>query len=343
MAIDIKQFVKFGFVAASVIGMAGCMGPKVKPSGTQTVVLEKAEVMPTPAQLKNEKPKMVIFPLRTSDRMANEFNLGLVAADAMHKYASSSSVDVIDRSLLKEMQAEIEKVEFEGLRQDSINNAVADYAMVGSLSSVSVGSSFTQRRTWTDKDGKTYVTAPFCSYTGNVAGVYKLVSLRDGRVAKSFELKDSVTTTTETNDSRCYISRGTQENLAKAAMVDAVEDTEYALKNFFAPRGYVIDAEQSPDGRQFFVQINIGTNQNVKAGDDVKFYTTRTTTNQLTGKSLQEEIEIGKGKVMSNLTQGESWVSVSNDLRAQMRIGAVAKIDHESFFGALSTKFKLPF
>lgn len=338
---SIANFTKIGVVGLSVMSLTACLGPATKPSVTQTVDLNTADVMPSKSQLKNEKPKLVVFPLRSSDSLAKKYKLGDVGATTMYSTLMSSSVEVVDRQLLKDLQKEIEKAEFVGLRGESVNNAVADYALVGDISAVSVGSSFTERRVWQDKEGKTHVSPAHCTYRGQVTGIYKIVSLQNGKTLENFELNDSVSSSTETTNSRCPISNGTEENLAKGAVVDAVEDAEYKLKIFFAPKGYVINAQETPDGKEFFVQISIGKDQNVKPGDDVLFYETRKIVNKITGKETEEEANIGKGTVMTDMTQNEAWVKVDNDFRQQMKIGAVAKIDHTSVFGSLSTK--LPF
>lgn len=324
--------IKFSVTTLAVISLSGCLGPAVKPSVTQMVALEKASILPTESELNHEIPKVVVFPLKSSDEMVEKFNLGDVAASSMEQSLINASVEVVDRSLLKELQAEIEKAEFEGLRSDSVNNSVANYVLVGNISSVTVGSSFTERRVWQDKEGKTHVSPPYCRYTGQMTGLYKLVTLANGKVAANFKLQDSVSSKTETSDSSCRVTRGTESNLAKGAVVDAIEGAEYELKNFFSPKGYVVNAQETPDGKKFFVQISIGSEQNVKPGDDVLFYELRSTTNQLTGKVSEEEVQVGEGKVLADITQNEAWVEVDSDYRQLMKLGAVAKIDNTSIF-----------
>ena len=161
---------------------------------------------------------------------------------------------------------------------------VADYAITGKLDSADVSpGEYLPKIT---NDGEV-VRAARCRYSGAVNGTIRVYKIPELYVQKSLRLDGSDDFTRPATSSGCPTLTDTATILRKSG-VDAVVKVRTELMNLFSPEGYVVEHRQPEEkplmgGKDSFVKLTIGKNGGVKQGDEVEFYSRRSTEDPLRG------------------------------------------------------------
>lgn len=317
------------FLLATSIGtlvLAGCAKlPSDNFSQYQPISMQKADVLPTRDNLMGSKTKVVIFtPDDGGIALAKKAKGGHSIAATLETYLAETGVEIVDRKIAKKLQSEIHLAETKG-KSEYQGPDIADYAITGSISTAQVGASFTERKVRTDDDGDTHVTPAKCEFTARVTGNLKLYTLPALAYSKTISIDDSVSSKTETSNSRCPMSVSQERSLVRRAAAKAVKDSRIEFQNFFAPKAYVLERRVYED--QSIFKLSAGTNLGFKAGDELKFYSVNVSENQLTGKISKEEYPVTEGEVAKDLVFDQyAWVMVDNETAKNVKLGDFVKI-----------------
>jgi hypothetical protein len=321
-----KQFLLTTTISA--LALTGCATP---PSENfqqyESVLMQKADVEPTKENLAGEKVKVVIFtPDEGVNKLAKNAKGGYSLATTLEKYLAEVGVEIVDRKIAKKLKSEIQLAEAKGKSEYQGPN-IADYAITGSISRAQVGASFTERSSWTDDDGDTHVNPAYCKYSARVAGNLKVYKLPALKYSKTISIDDSVSSTTETNNSNCPISASQQQSMVRSAAVEAVKDARTKFQNYFAPKAYVLERRVFED--QSLFKLSAGTNLGFKAGDELKFYGVNASENPFTHEITYEEYPVTEGEVGEGLVYDKSsWVVVDNEKAKNVKLGDFVKISY---------------
>jgi hypothetical protein len=324
-----KQFLLTTIISA--LALTGCATTSDNFTQYQSVSMNKADILPTEESLAGEKFKVVIF---TADdggsKLAKKAKAGYSVATTLEKYMAEAGVEIVDRKLAKILEAEMAAAE--DLVESTYQGPdIADYAITGSISTAQVGASFTERSSYKDKKGKIHIIPAYCTYSAQVAANLKLHTLPALTYSKTISIDDSVSSTTDTNNSNCPLSASQQQSMVRSAAVEAVKDSRIEFKNYFSPKAYVLEHRVFED--QDIFKLSAGTNLGFKAGDKLKFYNLRKSINPITNVTTNEESPVTEGKVEKELVfDTYAWVSVDHEKAKNIKLGDFVKISYSKGF-----------
>lgn len=304
---------------------AGCATneePQSDNSVFRDVALKEGDVLPGKDQLKQERAKIVV--LETEDRLASENGrqLGEAFAIAIEKELNETASEVVDRTLSHRLSNELKLAELNGT--DGYKGPqVAQYAIRGQIGSVEytvTKSAQLMSRIFKSKDE---IPARY-DHKVNVEGAIRIYELPSLRLLAAFNVKGSASEDgAETGD-----NKATRAALLKTAVNYAISDQGHELKNFFAPRGYVV--ERRSNGEQSMFKVLMGQEQGAKPGDYVMIYSPRPKAGAFAAGGQTEEVLVAEGTLADNIGDTVSWVVVDDmDASGKVRLGDYAKVRYE--------------
>lgn len=322
--------------AISALVLTGCATrPSENFSQYQPVSMQKADILPTKESLAGKKVKVVIFtPDEGGIKLAKKAKAGHSIVSTLEKYLAEAGVEIVDRNIAKQLRKEIQLAESKG-KSEYQGPDIANYAVTGSLSTAGVSASFTKRRTRKDKKGKVHVYPAYCKYSAQVSANLKVYKLPGLKYAKTISIDDSISSKTETSNSRCPISASQQQSMVRQAAVESLKDSRTKFQNYFAPKAYVLERRVLEDHSIF--KLSAGTNLGFKAGDELKFYSINVSKNPLTGDVSTEEYPVTDGEVEKDLVfDTYAWVTVDNEKAKNIKLGDFVKIEYSKIWTEMS-------
>jgi len=132
------------YIITGLILLTGCASTKVDMSAYHQVPMQRADIMPTPAEVSGKAVKVVIFPPGSGRiRLAISARVPHTLASTLEKYLTNAGAEVVDRNLAKKLRKEIQLAEIKG-KSDYTGPQIADYAVTGTVATANFGSSFTR-------------------------------------------------------------------------------------------------------------------------------------------------------------------------------------------------------
>ena len=254
------------------------------------------------------KPKVAVLPPSDATVFAkSNLNLSSTCQENLTQLlAKTGTMEVVERSQLEKFMDEIK---FEaGITGDidaqkfmEIAKDV-DYVFLGSISAASIGASFTEASTWTDKKGKLHYNPPSCMETGKVSINYRLVSFPSGKIVSTFPMSGEKISTRGVRSSYECVPRNTQ--LIYDAIFRAVDDSKEALVAALPVYGYVYKTMTSiSDPNKRIAYITLGTQDGLSAGDNVDILEFTSERDPVSGAVINSEKQIAQCKVIENNLQ----------------------------------------
>jgi len=302
----IKQKILFLIAPISMLFLTGCGTAIDNLNVFQQDLIEKAELMPSQKALNGDKLKVVVMSVEDSSfKLAKSANLGAALTRMIEtEIGRDQAIDILDRSVAKKFENEMKLNELNGL--DSEDNALvssADYIVVGELKNASFSSRFVARSSWVDKEGKRHVTPSYYVYSANVGGQIKIFELPSNKIKKIISFSDYAR---RSEDSRFLGERvKVDHGLLNEAGEGAIHLARIELKNFLAPKGYLIGA-RSYDGDRI-VKISLGLNNGLKEGDAIEIITKKKIINQITEEVEIESHKIAFATVSDKIQERSAW------------------------------------
>ncbi len=297
------------------------------------IPLERSPFMPSKEEIKSGKTKVVLTRIDDTDfTLARQANLGQsLLVELEQRLGKSGTVEILDRDIARKFEEEIRLSEMNADSQMSeIELSIAKYAISGNLSNAQFTSQFVQTAKWVDKKGKVYVIPAHYNYTASVKGVLKIYAIPSMKIVKTIGFSGS---STRREDSKYYgddyLPSDTVGMINKAGS-SAIYSTRYEFKNFLAPKGYIM--EQRDDEDRSILLVNIGSDDGLSTGDDVKIYSTKSTLNPLTDEEEIHDTVVAEGIVSDKLSKHRAWIIVEEKTNA-VKLGDYVKANYSFGFG----------
>ena len=314
--------------------LSGCFGSTtikdVNEYGVKPMV--KADIVPSEAQLEGQSYKVTIIDINDNGvPLADNASVGTAIRGELIKHVSKSNVTMVDHNALPGLKKALQD------KTGKFKTSKVDYALSGQVSNTSFKREYVKLSTTKDKKGNIYITEPHCVYSALVQGNINIHS-----AAEKLDVVESVAISGGANRSidvprhyrRCNdLSRTEVNSLIREAGIKAVNREDVLLKNFFRPKGYVL--ERRIRGKQNIFKISLGKSNGLKADLLAEIYTAEKSKNPLTNKTTVNQSKIGSGTVSNKIDRKHAWIVVDDELVAsQVRLGDIVKIKYEKgFFG----------
>jgi len=280
--------------------------------------------MPSEAQLKGQRLRVVIFaPEDKSIKSAKVSRPGAQIASVLEEKVGEAAVEVVDRSLAKQLEKEIQLAEMKG-NTDYQGPNIADYAITGKVGSATVTSAYKEGYTRQNQDGSTTTVAPGCDYDAQVSANLRIYQLPSLTFVKAISVEGRSGQTEDAASKNCKASASKQQKLMAKASEDAVYRVRDQFQNYFAPKAYVLERREN-EGDNLF-RISQGDILGFKDGIDVEIF-------------RLEEDEYQEGRIVEyrvasgEITEAESkyaWVEINDsDKVNRLKRGHVVKPVYE--------------
>lgn len=306
--------------AASLFGCASSSGPDL--SDARPVTLQRAPLAPLPAEM-NSAPSIVVMVPRAGQNVHVSF--ATLAHQEIQRTMATSGNDVIDRTLTSQARSELEYAEMNGVYRTT-GPKIADIAIMGEVSSIAWSASYTPRETYQDRKGRTQTRDAYCRYTGRATINLRAFSLPDMVPLGSYELTGNESSRVTNASSSCPESQGNVASLMTAAVRSAVSSGSDQLLDDLARPFYVTERRQiGSSPREALFYINAGLGQGAERNLTVRFYRVQEHTNDFTGETRREEIQIAEGRVTNHIDQNGAYVLVRGDDMNRIMGGDIAR------------------
>jgi len=319
-------------LASFTFFLSGCGTAIDNLNAYQQDIIEKAEHMPSQKALAGEKFKVIVMNVEDKGfKVAKSANLGPALTRMLEsEIGRDQAIDILDRSVSDKFAQEIQLNEMSGadISENSLLE-LADFAVVGELKNASFTSRFVQVQYWTDKKGYTHVIPAHYIYTAEVSGQIKIYELPSMKIKKIISFSDNQRRSEDSKflGRRAYVDNG----LVNKAGENAIHSSRLEIKNFLAPKGYVIGA-RSFDGKKI-LKISLGSENGAKEGDSIDITTKKNVTDQLTEKTEVELYVIAHGTISNQIQKKSAWILVDDVSDGErVRLGDEAKIVYKKGF-----------
>lgn len=322
--------IKLLTIVVSSALVSGCFSTTIKnPDQYKTVPMEKASIYPTKIQLENRPYKVVVFNLDDKGvRLAKQANVGVGISREISKHINKSNAGTVDRSLFMEL-----KNSLDAHKENYKNSTQVDYAVIGQVTVAKYTSTYSKATSSKDKNGKVYVTEPSCRYGALVQGSVSIYDVTTMRLAHSFAISGGAgkSESVARNRSCRHLSQTEIIGHVKAAGLKAAKREDVQLKNFFRPKGYVL--ERRTNGDENIFRISIGKSSGVVADQDAVFYTINEDKQPAAGKPSQTQNKMGGGTVSDKVSAKESWIVVKDKkVASKIKLGDIVKVVYAKGF-----------
>ncbi|TVZ42021.1 hypothetical protein P886_1374 [Alteromonadaceae bacterium 2753L.S.0a.02] len=271
------------------------------------------------AQKNSGRAQIIVMPF--SDDGKNDS--GKVAKDTLKQLLVSAGTEIVDRDLPKALKDELIAYEQSGSSLGA-SFELADYVFKGEVLDVSVSASFSPASTSYNKEGKPVKHEPRCSVNSQARLNVKFYSMNP------LELLEALTLTQNNADTVYNVSscKGVNTtNTAMGAVRKALERKDGTIKNYFAPRGYIVDHRAKKKDHIFKTTFAAhGTKPKTK----VVIYKTVVKQDPITLETSTEKSEVASGKVIAVKGDENVWIKLDKkNLVDEIRLGDLVEVHHE--------------
>jgi hypothetical protein len=309
----------------------------------------RTSFMPSPEEAQGRSPKVVVFELDNGkNEVAKQADLGNSITVAVENVLTQNRLaELIDRSAAKKLKKEIALAEMN--KTGSYEGPeIANYAVSGAIGNAGFTKKYSSGMVLPNSTGGLTRIPPSFKYIADVSGNIKIYELPSMKVIENISFSGRKTKTeqvkTDNNISiGGIIEFGGQkaeglnrdDGLVRNAGIDAIDNISFAIKNFFAKKGFVLAKRVLKDKAIF--QISVGSSSGVKAGDKFEVIGKYENFNVLTGKTEIERRVIASGKVADHINPKSAWVLIDDEESVNaIRLGDVVHFRYSrSFFGKL--------
>lgn len=311
----------FGAIILASCLLSGCV-TKIDKSAYKDADLREGEILPTKAQLKQERAKIVVLDTENRLTHSGDQSAGEQFAVTIEAELNDSATEIVDRSLSKKLNSELKLAEINGVGSYT-GPQVAQYAVRGQINSLDYSVKKSSRIISGVFRDKKRMPVHY-DHKASIGGIIKIYELPSLRLINSISVSGSASE----EDTETGKNQGTGASLLKKAISFAISDKGHDLKNFFAPKGYVVERRVSE--LQSIFKVLMGHAQGAKPGDNIVFYSLKKKkANAFTGKEQLEEMQVAQGKISDNVEEAESWVIVEDNASAdKIMLGDYVKVQY---------------
>lgn len=319
-----KNVIKIGAVSAAALALAGCMSSAPRLAETRIVSLPDAQVMPTPAQVKDSSLSIIVAPVQLNSGVHP--SLGDLTYDGIHNSISKAGNTAIDRDLALRFKDELAVAEMNG-RFSSRGIEAADIAVMSTVKSSTLTYEFTEKEEWKNKKGEWVEDPAHCDFDAKTTITVKAFHLPDMTPVGTWDFVGTQGSKTETTNSRCPISDAAAMSLAKEATADAIKRNVHQLLTPLAPDFYILERRDAEGGSVF--RTNLGTTKGARKGAMVKIYKIEKVAATEYTKEQVNKVFLGEGEITEDVSADASYVYVDDkQIIDQIRRGHVVQMAH---------------
>jgi len=318
-------------MASALLFLGACAtGPlEVDPSTFAPEPLEQASQMPTPEEVKREKPRVAILPLElrrgrdpVSEQEAGSLEPAL-RSELEAALLASDKVELLDRNLALRLQGALAAYE-RNKGETPKPFQQADYLIISQIDLAASDSEYRQPTT----NSKGRVVPGVCISEGEISGVLKVYDLLENTTVGIEEIGGRERDVDEAAGCRPLSAAETRQLYQKATK-KAVGSASDFIRAFFAPRGFV--AEKRTDGKGWAFKVST-RGEAMSEYKTVKIYDRRRAENALTGELETEALSLGTATVTDQSGDDFVWIYVKDRALAdRVRLGHLVKPDATAF------------
>jgi len=315
-----------------VVLFTGCGTAIDNLNAYQPMPIQKAELMPSQKALAGEKFKVVVMSVEDAGfKVAKGANLGRALTKMLeNEIGRDQSIEILDRSVAQRFENEIKLDEMNGVPPgENILLDSANYIVVGELKNASFTSRFVQKRYWIDDKGRRHVIPAHYVYTAEVDGQIKIYESPSMKIKKIISFSDNKSRSEDSRflGNRVYIDNG----LINKAGEDAIHSARIELKNFLAPRGYLIGARSYKGDT--IIKISLGSDNGIKEGDTINVTTKKIVVNQLSEVREEELYKVAEATVSDKIQKKTAWAHLDRVVEGEeIRLGDEVKVVYSKGF-----------
>jgi curli biogenesis system outer membrane secretion channel CsgG len=152
----------------------------------------------------------------------------------------------------------------------------------------------------------------------------KIIDITTGQIVFSRQFEESKNIGTVNKPTYTEIIGAIKDDL-----IEGLKTLKSELSKFFAPSGYILQVRSDSDHKNFIAQINLGTNQGVKAGQIFRVYRFDEITDPITNKTtcdkyaMNVKLLVSKNQIESN----RAWTKAEGADALKLRAGEIVKRD----------------
>lgn len=298
-----------------LFSLAGCNSAKIKTlDDYQDVAIQDTKHFPTSGEIKTTAFKLVITKIDDSGiPLARNSGVGVTMATELSNYLKEGGSEILNNNQTIDNYNSVTAKN----RIGEFNNQ-AHFVLTGIVGIANFSKSYSPSTTSKDKKGKVYVTPAYCSYGANIKANLKVLYPQTLRTKDSFELAGGSSKSTETGAqslSRCpNLSQTEILSMVRLAGATAVKKSSLLLKDYFGPRGFVM--ERRKNGKKNIFKISLGVGNGLKNGMTAFVFRRTEKTNALTRETSVEKVKIAEAIVTDKITNAEAWIMVKDPVIA---------------------------
>jgi len=315
-------------LTSSALLLSGCAGNIKLTDYSPDRQFPPTNPLPTKAEINAERARVVIFePEIKSNKIATQAKLDNSIAQALDEHISATGTEIIDRSIAQTLKKELQLAEIKGLAEYTGPN-IADYAITGKITEASLSEKFVPASQYQNDKGETFQSPASCKYSANFKSSLRLYKLPALHYLKTVVIEDVERMSKDAQGTKCSLASSEKNALFRAAANNAVEKFRVEFKNFFAPKGYILERRIKDDESIF--KISKGSANGFNIDDTVKLYHLDTRPNPLTGEANASEDEMAIGTITNLISDNHAWVLVDDENAAgQIKLGDYARVFYE--------------
>lgn len=319
-------------ITISISVLSGCFSTKiVNPDNYKSMNMERASVFPTAVQLENRPYKVVVFDINDKGlTLARDAKAGTTVTRELKSQIGQTNAILLGKSGMEELKKAIDTQ-----RTDYTNTTEVDYALTGRISVAKYTKEYVAAKRTKAKDGTVHVSDPYCNHGTLLQGKINIYNARTLRLAHSFAISAGSHKNEKLERDQSLLCRDLTKKVINNYLwsngASAVGREDVQLRNFFRPKGYVLE-KRIKDNENIF-RISIGNSSGVIEDQDAVFYTIKEDKDPVSGKIFQVQNKLGEGTVSNQVHEKHSWVYIKDkDVASQIKRGDIVKVVYKKSF-----------
>lgn len=241
--------------------------------------------------------------------------------NALKKQLIQGGAQVVDRSLPSKVSKELDYIESTGSSR-GVSFELADYLFEGEVLDASSSVSYSDAKSYTDKDGKTHRIPANCELSGRASVTVHFYTMNPLALEQSMVLNGKASSSIK-NISASQCSSKKPESLQISAVKNALSSNAKGLQDLFSPVGYVVDRRyhnkkgKPKKGKHMIFKTTLAKKISTEKNTRVLVFKMVERSDPLTGDTTTEKAKIGSGQVVEAVGDNAIWIKLDKDSEAK--------------------------
>ncbi len=243
---------------------------------------------------------------------------------------TSAGAAVVDRTLPRKLESELQRIERGGVSALEIKGAT-DVVRV-QITKIANSTQFTEASSRKDGEGRTVRVPASCAFTSQVAGTLQIYGTTPLSVRETFYFSGQDSGSVDMNNSKCPLEPGRWLAMAEEAVRSAVAEPclQNPFKNALAPVGYVMERRRI-NGTDYF-RTSLTPQLGAKDGEDAEIWQQRKERDPVKGETSIRRVKVAEGEFEDEIG-GLILVEVDDPARADLvQVGDLVKVHYSVWY-----------